>query len=1034
MALSWIGRRCPPMTPTKSPLAPVGFRALFGATLLLAWCAALGAQETRPLQSPPEFAIDQWTTEHGLPQNSVNALVQGPDGYLWVGTFGGLARFDGTRFTLVERTDSTGRHIDRVLSLALGPDSALWIGTETGLLRRKHDVYQVFTRANGLPGNEVRALFVDHNGIVWIGMRAGGIAWFSKGRLHALRNVAGHAIGDVTRIVADARGTIWINAGDGVLTIPRGDIRASQWHAAPNTQIELLLHDRHGQSWFGARGRTRSEPAASAARYDVPVAGSVMVESPTGGYWIGTINDGAFFLRTDKGTVETQHYPLADGRRGYRVRSALVDNEGGVWLGTNASGLLRARRNLFTTYRSVHGLSHEVATAVYADRRGTMWVATNCGGVNAINAARQSVRIYNPRLPQDPDGDPCVFALTEDRNGRVWQGSYGGGVTALPTMPGRAREQITGLPDAEVLALFTDRDGTMWVGMRSGGLARVENGRVRMTYTTAHGLADNSVRTIYQARDGSLWIGTLAGLSRLSGGRITTYDATHGLSATHVRAIYEDDAGTIWIGTYGGGLNRFRDGVFTAITRQHGLGDDVVSSILEDQAGNLWMSGNRGIYRVAKKQLNDFADGHSERIHSVLYGRSDGLRNPETNGGFQPASYRDARGHFWFPTVDGVAVVDPARILRNPPTPPVVLEEVVVNGVSQPSQDVVEVGPGRPNIEFRYTGLSLSAPEHLRFRYQLEGYDEGWMEAGARNMAYYPRLPAGNYHFKVQAANRDGEWNTASAGLNLRVVPPLWNTSWFRVLAAMAVLTLVWIWFQRRTAVAHAQRAAQQEFSRRLIESQEQERRRLAGELHDGLGQELLIARNRALMALRGDHQQLNQIVELVTSALAGIRELAHNLTPHQLEHLGITSALQTMVDAVADASGIEIDATIEPIDGLLRSESEINLYRIVQEALNNVVHHAGSRTALVHVRREGAVIRLTLIDHGHGFSIPRDAHELPHGGFGLSSMAERTRILGGTLMIDSEPGRGTVVELSVPVAFEPVKRAPVAVAEKVNV
>jgi signal transduction histidine kinase len=252
------------------------------------------------------------------------------------------------------------------------------------------------------------------------------------------------------------------------------------------------------------------------------------------------------------------------------------------------------------------------------------------------------------------------------------------------------------------------------------------------------------------------------------------------------------------------------------------------------------------------------------------------------------------------------------------------------------------------------------------------------------------------------------------------------------VLAVLAVLTLVIAWFRRRNEVARAQRAAQQEFSRRLIESQEQERRRLANELHDGLGQELLIARNRTLMALRGDDTQLNHILDLVTSSLAGIRELAHNLTPHQLEHLGITSAIQTMVDAVGDTSGLEVDATIEPIDGLLPIESEINLYRIVQEALNNVVHHADSRTAFVHVRREDNLVRLTISDHGHGFTIPRDARELPHGGFGLSSMAERTRILGGTLMIDSELGRGTVVELSVPVAFEPAKRASVAVAEKV--
>jgi signal transduction histidine kinase/ligand-binding sensor domain-containing protein len=1008
--------------------------------LLFASCTALSAQQTRPLGAPPEFAIDQWTTEHGLPQNSVNALVQGPEGYLWVGTFGGLARFDGTRFTLVERSDSAGRHIDRVLSLALAPDSALWIGTETGLLRRKDGAYRVYTRANGLPDNEVRALFVDRAGVVWIGTGAGGIAWLTNRRLHTLREVAGRTIGDVTRIVADASGTIWINAADGVLTIPNGDVSAITWYALPAARTEILLHDRAGAAWFGTARRTKREAPAPDQDYDMPVAGSIMLEDPAGGYWIGTINDGAFFVRPDSGQVDVHHYPLPDGRTGYRVRSALVDRDGGIWLGTNASGLLRARRNLFTTYRSAHGLAHDVATAIFVDRRGTVWAGTNCGGVNAIDTARRTVRIFNPRSPHDPDGDPCIFALTEDGEGQVWQGTYGGGVSALPTVPGRARAMITGLPDLEVLALFTDRDGTMWVGMRNGGLARIEQRRVRMTYTTAHGLASNSVRTIYQTRDGALWIGTVDGLSRFMAGRFTTYDAKHGLSSAHVRAIHEDAEGTLWIGTYGGGLNRFRAGEFAAITQQDGLSDDVVSSILEDGGGNLWMSGNRGVYRVAKDQLNAFADGKINRVHSVLYGRSDGLRNPETNGGFQPAGYRDARGHFWFPTVEGVAVVDPARIRANRRTLSAVLEEIVVDGVAQTSADVVEVGPGRPNIEFRYAGLSLSAPEHLRFRYQLEGFDQDWVEAGVRTTAYYPRLPAGKYRFTVHAANRDGEWSESGAGVRLHVAPHYWNTWWFRIAALLAVLAGAISWLRRRNAGMVAQRAAQLEFSRQLIESQEQERRRLAAELHDGLGQELLIARNRTLMALRSDaggahvREQLNHIAELVTSSLASIRELAHNLTPHQLEHLGITSAVRTMVDAVADTSGIEIEATIEEVDGLLPLASEINLFRIVQEALNNVVHHSGSATAQVHVRREGSLVRLTIVDQGHGFSIPRDAHELPNGGFGLSSMAERTRILGGTLMIDSAPGKGTLVELSVRVVFEPGPRVARVTPPKVTV
>jgi ligand-binding sensor domain-containing protein/signal transduction histidine kinase len=1019
------------------PLA-YGACAAFAVPLLWAFSAQVQAQVPRPLRPPAEFALDQWTTEHGLPQNSVNALALGPDGYLWIGTFGGLARFDGTRFTPVERTDESGRHIDRILALASAPDSALWIGTETGLLRRKHQRYQVFTRRNGLPDDEVRALFVDGTGVVWIGTGAGGLSWLKHGLLHTVQQVAGRRVAEVSRITGAADGTIWINTAAGVLRVPRGDARAIQWHAAAGSGTSYLQDDADGSIWFGQNGRTLRR-AANGIVHTVPVAGSIMVGDSESGYWVGTINDGAFFLRPDADGMAAQQYPLPEGRKGYRVRSMLVDQDGSVWLGTNASGLLRARRNLFTSYTSAHGLSHDVVTAVFADRRGTVWVATNCGGVNAIDPARSVVRHFNPRSPQDPNGDPCVFALAEDQAG-VWQGSYGGGVTALPTQPGTPRRKVGGLPDHEVLALFTDRAGVMWVGMRSSGLARVQDGRVRALYTVAHGLAHNSVRVIQQTRDGALWIGTLEGLSRFQQGRFTSFTAAHGLSAGHVRAIYEDAEGTLWIGTYGGGLNRLRNGALVAITQQDGLGDDVVSSILEDDHGNFWMSGNRGIYRAAREQLNAFADGRIPRVHSVLYGREDGLLNPETNGGFQPAASRDARGHFWFPTVEGVAVVDPSRIQRARRAPTVALEEIVVDGVPQKATARIEVGPQRPNIEFRYAGLRLSAPEHLRFRYRLDGFDDAWVEAGTRNVAYYPRLPAGQYRFLVHAANRDGEWSEQGAALDLRVAPAAWNTWWFRVTTTLLALLLVFAWHRRRTMQAAAQHAAQQEFSRQLMASQELERRRLASELHDGLGQELLIARNRVLLALRADgtdprvREQLNHIADLVTSSLASIRELAHNLTPHQLEHLGITSALKTMIEGVADASGIEIDLLVDEIDGLMPLDSEINFYRIMQEALSNVVHHAQTRTALVHVRRQGNEVRASVVDYGRGFRAPRDQRELRAASFGLSSMAERARIMGGTLTIESDPDSGTRVELGVPVLSEPMRRATPAKAPEVKV
>ncbi|MGH7608297.1 MAG: ligand-binding sensor domain-containing protein, partial [Gemmatimonadales bacterium] len=793
--------------------------ATFVCVILLAGSPAAAQQAGEvSLEEPAAFTLDQWTTEDGLPQNSVTAIAQTPDGYLIVGTFGGLARFDGTSFRRMERVDSAGRHVDRVLSLAVGRDSALWVGTENGLLRYYQNRYDRYTTANGLPDNQVQALHVDRTGAVWIGTARGGITRWAAGQFQRFPEIDGVSLDQVISIAEDASGTLWVNAGERFVTIggpPSPDATRSLAARVPRA-LHMTLQDRAGAYWFSGPDGLVRVSGGTIRRYGrrAGVPGrSTMTEDPGGGYWLGTNNDGLFFFQPggegDRPTV--RRYALPNGRRQYRVRAAYVGREGDVWFGTNANGLIRARRNLFSVYTTAHGLSHEVATAIYEDARGTIWAGTNCFGVNAIDRRRGTVRLFKPRRPDDPAGDPCVFAMTEAPAGTMWFGTWGGGLTRLTGGRMERLKYSAGLRDSVVLALFTDRDGTVWVGTNTGGLAALEGGRVRAAYTTDDGLAHNSVRTMYQARDGALWIGTLEGLSRLADGRFTTWRAADGLSTPHVRAIYEDSAGSLWIGTYGGGLNRFTDGVFTAITRDDGLAEDVVSSILEDDRGYFWMSGNQGISRVARRELVGFAEGRLARVRTVLYGPADGLLNAETNGGFQPAAWKDARGHLWFPTVQGVAVVDPARVTAIERTPSVSIEEVVVDGVAHRPTDAMVIGPGRPNLEFRYTGLSLAAPQHVTFRYRLEGFDEEWVRAGTRRVAYYPRLEPGQYRFVVTAANRDGVWNQAGTSLGLRVATPFWNTAWFRLTAAAGLLGLLVGVLRRRELAARRAGAARAE-------------------------------------------------------------------------------------------------------------------------------------------------------------------------------------------------------------------------------
>jgi ligand-binding sensor domain-containing protein len=651
--------------------------------LLAALTAAtpLKAQATHPLTTPPRYAIDQWTTENGLPQNSVNAIILDPDGHLWLGTFGGLVKFDGTSFHRVERVDSSGSHVDRVLSLAVAADSALWVGTEDGLLRLKNGAFRAFTAADGLPRTQITALDVDRTGAVWIGTARDGVARYSHGVFRRYRDLDGTRFGRVVSIMTDASGTVWINGDHRIATVPHGTPARIHWYTPPvPAAINLVQQEADSVRWFSRPGGL-----ARVGADDVRVYGrnigitdpTLMIGDARYGYWLGTRDDGLLLFQPRGNTALVHRYPLPDGRLHFRVRSALLDRDRNLWLGTNANGLLRVKRNVFATYGIAQGLSHDVITAIYQDSRGILWVGTNCGGVNEIDLQRHSVQVLNPRRPGDPNGDPCIFALGEAPKGTVWQGTYGGGVSLLKTDRSDMPHHVRGLPDSVVVALFTDRDGTLWVGTNAGGLAAVRYGRVSATYTTADGLANNSVRTIYQTRDGALWIGTREGLSRLQDDGFTNYGTAEGLGTTHIRSLYQDEDGILWVGTYGGGLYRFHDGRFVDITRKDGLADDVVSSILEDGRGYFWMSGNRGIFRVARKDLVAFTDGKIGRVHSVLYGVDDGLHNAETNGGFEPAALKDASGWLWFPTLEGAAVVDPAELPVNRRPPFVSIEDVI---------------------------------------------------------------------------------------------------------------------------------------------------------------------------------------------------------------------------------------------------------------------------------------------------------------------------------------------------------------------
>jgi signal transduction histidine kinase len=537
-------------------------------------------------------------------------------------------------------------------------------------------------------------------------------------------------------------------------------------------------------------------------------------------------------------------------------------------------------------------------------------------------------------------------------------------------------------------------------------------------FNIANGLASNDVKIIRDDGEGGLWLGTWGGLSHLKDGKLTSYRQKDGLPSDRVRSLYLDQDGALWIGTYDGGLARLKDGRFTQYTTKNGLFDEGVFQILEDARGNLWMSCNRGIYRAAKQQLNELAERKIQRISCISYGVQDGMLNAECNGGRQPAGIKARDGELWFPTLDGVVVIDPDAVPLNTQPPPVMIENAIIDHDPVDIRTGVTLGPGKQNLEIGYAGLSFINAGKVAFKYRLEGLDRDWVDAGSRRIAYYSHLPPGDYVFKVIAANSDGVWNLEGASLHIVVIPPIWRAWWFDALMVLAIGAILVVAYRRR--VSHLEKAnlAQAEFSRRLIQSQETERKRIAAELHDGLAQNLLVIKNRAALGLApGDGKeakvQLDEISSTVTQALEDVRSIAHNLRPYQLDRLGLTMALESMVRKVSESSTITFSADIDPVDGLLVPDAEINLYRIVQEAINNIVKHSGATRAQVTVMRDAAGLTVSIHDNGAGFSLQAGGAGGSHKqGMGLTGIAERARILGAKLTLNSGPGHGTTIAL----------------------
>jgi signal transduction histidine kinase len=473
---------------------------------------------------------------------------------------------------------------------------------------------------------------------------------------------------------------------------------------------------------------------------------------------------------------------------------------------------------------------------------------------------------------------------------------------------------------------------------------------------------------------------------------------------------------------------RFKEAKFTSYSAKDGLFDDGVFHILEDAHGYFWISCSRGVYRVSKRDLNAFASGDLKKVTSTSYGKIDGMLSIECNGGVDPSGIKARDGKFWFPTRDGEVVIDPESVAHDSVPPSVMIETALVDDVVTAVNAPLRIPPVRPNVEISYTAPNFINAAQTHFKYRLEGLDSDWVDAGGRRIAYYSHLPPGKYVFHVIAGNSDGVWNHEGKTLAITVLTPFYETRWFQTLVLLTLGALIAMAWKYRVSQLQRAQAAQQAFSRKLIASQEAERKRIAAEMHDSLGQRLVVIKNLAYLLLRSkkgaptegsDAQTIAEISDEASSALAETREISYNLRPFQLDRLGLTKAIEAMVRTTGTASGIRFTSELDNIDDVFPEDLRINFYRIVQESLSNIMKHAQATEVTVCVKRRIENVILTIEDNGRGFPPDERSSLLSKSGFGLTGMDERARLLGGELKVRSTQGTGTTVLFEIPLGQE---------------
>lgn len=979
----------------------------------LLWFASFSAVQSKA-QSPPanqeayDFVYRSWNNQTGLPQNTVYDMAQDSAGYLWGATEEGLFRFDGAEFTVVNESNTEGLHSNTFYDL-LSSGKDLWASSRNAVIRISNKVDQIWDLRGHVSGGWIKCIEKDTAGRIWIGT--------SSGRLYYIQNNAVHA--------------------------------CPQWKRGTEGAIEDLHYTSRGMIIGTSRGVFSMNDPETMPReiaYFKGIAITAITQGHDDELWIGTANKGLFRFSGD-----TTQYTQTNGLKENFIKSLYSGRDGKLWIGLRSAGYQLFYKEQFITPEQTR-YAHDGIQSILTTNEHFVWMGTTSSGLLQLKPATIGVPIADIQL-----SDKIILAIYQHDNGETWVGTAGRGVHRFYQDKLTTYNQANGLSNNLVLSLY-GRGDHIFIGT-SNGMDRFnrKKGMIDRHYTEKDGLQNNGILSIFNDSRNRLWISTrMGGLQRMADDEsIKPFDLPASMGHSDLISAFEDSKHNIWIGSKGAGILRiderdqtfhyyqkqgvpadiiygfyedkqgglwmatekgllvYSNGRFKLFDKESGLLFNETYRLLEDSRGYLWLSGNLGLQRISMKDLLNAknSDSLKTRLPVRLFNVIDGMPNSETNGGFFPAGWPMQDETLWFPTAQGVAVVDNRLIKEESNTLNIEIQSLRYGNNEYFPSDSILLPPGVYNFEIRYTSIDFSKAADIQFYFRLKDLDNEWTHAGNRHITYFSALAPGDYTFEVKA-ERYGYWSP-TATLHFSVQPYFYQTSWFKILVILLALLIIagFAWYLKKSAQRKI--SEQQNITRAQINGQEKERQFISTELHDNINQQLATAK------IYLDHAKTNEAVRadllgrseaVVQNVINDIRLLCNSLTPRTLKDIGLKEAIEDLLNSYTPVQKFTIHSTFTLLPEELEEDLQFTLFRITQEQMQNIVRHSNASNVWVDYNTTQTAITVSIRDDGKGFDLKTQQF-----GMGFENIKNRLLLYQGKMEIKTAPGKGCTLLLYIP-------------------